>query len=241
MVAVLKTTLGLVAFFTKFTLVDRLCLVFYPDQCPAELDLSVPNALVALSLLMAFGSCHFMQLLFRDNPMPRWLENIIDAFIIMYLTEVTIRQMWIPLLDVAYWLCKLVAVGLSELVSGEMESKVKPIVMWLQNDAMNLIQITIALVFVYIMLHVTGTLRSVKMAYFNRFGRAPGDDCTWNYTKDGGFRLPNECPVAKESPVPKQSILKTPPRNSFNPQSNYSLRTLKLVKKPSPRSVSFKT
>lgn len=227
MVSAVKTTLGMLAFSTNFMFINRLCLIFEPSQCPAELDMSMPNALVAFSLLVALGNCHFMQIIFRNHAMPSWVANILDAFVTMYLTELIIRQFWIPLLDLSYCVCNQCAIYLHEFSKGGMVNTINPITVWLKTDAMHSIQMTIALGFVYIMLNVTGFVEFVKRLYFNWFGRAPGDDDLRWRNEEKYLGLPENCPKMT-------SILKN--REPMQYSCNY-----KLKRKPSLRSVTFKT
>lgn len=231
MVSTIKITLGMIAFYTNFMFINRLCLVFEPNQCPAELDMSLPNALVAFSLLVSLGNCNFMQIVFRIHAMPLWVANVMDALVTMYLTELIIRQFWIPLLAMAHLMCEQLAMYLHELSSGGMVSSFNPITVWLKHDAMFAIQIAIAFVFVYIMLHVTGFLEWVKRTYFNWFGRAHGDvDYEWKHgNADECFGLPPNCPI-----IP--SILK-----KREPVERYVTTSHKLKRQPSLRSVSFKS
>lgn len=226
MVSVVKTTLGMIAFYTNFVFINRLCLIFEPDQCPAQLDISVPNAMVAFSLLIALGSCQFMHIIFRKHAMPGWVANILDALVTMYLTELCIRQLWIPLLDLAFWMCDQSAQLLVEMTSGGLAARTQPIAMWLQNEAMHSVQMAVAFGFVYTMLYVTGFVDGVKQSYFNRFGRAKGDDTSdvLNATKDS-FGLPENCAT-----LPSILVHREPTRNY-----GYT----KLTRKPSLRRVSF--
>lgn len=231
MVSAVKATLGMMAFYMNFMFINRLCLIIEPNQCPAELDMSVPNALVAFSLLLSLGSCHFMDIVFCQHTMPAWVSNILDALVSMYLTELIIRQFWIPLLDLAYWMCNRFANCLQDLSNGAFShSLIDPVAGWLRTDAMHSIQMAIALAFVCIMLYVTGTIEFCQHIYFNQFGRAPGDDgdSRWRYSEDSGsFGLPEKCPKL-------QSIMKNSQQGGYE-------KTFKLLRKPSERSVSFMT
>lgn len=217
--SVVKIAFAIVGFFTKFVFVDRMCVIFHVDECPAMIDLTIPNGMVALSLLCTFGSCRFMQLLFRRQSLPKYMECALDGMVSTYLTDVSLRQLWIPLLNFAQRLCMHSSIFLMDLARGDLVTSVKPIAIWVRRDAMEVLRFGIAMMFVYTMLHVTGVIGALYRKYFEWFGQAVGDNMNW--TDNPTFLLDDE---SNSSIVPSKSVvedeMQMPPRTINLRKSN---------------------
>lgn len=139
--------------------------------------LTVPTAIVTVSLLATLASCPWTRLVFHYTPHrpPRCVRLLLDVCLTASLTDALLRGCWLPALDAAFHACQSAAALLAALADGRFAGELRPAVRWLRLDAMRLVRATLALLVVWVMLAVTGVLAHLGARYFEWFGRADGD------------------------------------------------------------------
>lgn len=152
-----------------------------PTGTAARLDYAqLPNIAVSVSLLLTLCACPWTRIAFTYSVRkpPRCVRLALDVWMTVYLVDVLLRMLWLPLLELTYRCLQMAAGRTAVWARGPLWWQVRllqPATVWMRRDAMGWARVGLAAIAVWVMLVVTGALATAGRWYVRQFGREPGD------------------------------------------------------------------